>query len=72
MKMAVTYLSYLLRLWRDDEDAPWRAALEEPYTGAIHHFASLEQLYGYLEAQGKLPSREQEPGSTVRNSGRDQ
>ncbi|NKQ34249.1 MAG: hypothetical protein HF973_01390 [Chloroflexi bacterium] len=72
MKTAVIYLSYLLRLWRDDEDAPWRAALEEPLTGTIHHFASLEQLYGYLEAQGKRPPREQEAGLTVRNSERNQ
>lgn len=47
------YLSYLLRLWQtsDREDAVWRASLESPGTGERRGFASLEDLFDFLQAQ---------------------
>jgi len=47
------YLSYLLRLWgagRGAESA-WRASLESPMTGERHGFASLKDLFAFLQAQ---------------------
>ena len=47
----LTYLSYLLRLWRNDESASWRAALKNPRTGEQRAFASLGQLVAFLEEE---------------------
>ena len=48
-----SYLSYLLRLWlMEDGDQPqWRAALEDPRTGQLISFASLEELFVFLREQ---------------------
>ena len=50
------YLSYLLRLWQENEEAVegqegpvWRGSLTSPSTGERVGFASLEGLVAYLE-----------------------
>jgi len=54
------YLSYLLRLWRvDEESSPhrgaeqvvWRASLENPHTRQQQGFASLDELFDFLREQ---------------------
>ena len=64
------YLSYLLRLRRvSGGEAAWHASLEDPHTGELHHFASLEEAVDFLQAhmglapvgptsQGGQPGRE--------------
>jgi hypothetical protein len=52
------YLSYLLRLWREsDGEVPvWRASLRSSHTGETVGFASLEELFEFLQGQiGVLP-----------------
>ena len=44
------YLSYLLRLWGAGKGA-WRASLESPMTGERHGFASLKDLFAFLQAR---------------------
>ena len=59
------YLSYLLRLWRENdnegangvETAVWRASLERPQVGERQGFASLESLFAFLEKETKSCSR---------------
>jgi hypothetical protein len=59
------YLSYLLRLWREEnlkapgaDEAIWRASLESARTGEKKTFASLDDLVSFLREQtGKSPSR---------------
>jgi hypothetical protein len=46
-----TYLSYLLRIWRDHQRAPWRASLESTATGNVYRFADVEGLWTFLLAQ---------------------
>lgn len=45
------YLSYLLRIWQtaDGEVRIWRASLESPGSGEQLGFASLADLFAYLE-----------------------
>jgi hypothetical protein len=43
------YHAYLLRLWRDDENAPWRASLQEAHAGQLVSFASVAQLVAFIE-----------------------
>jgi hypothetical protein len=50
-KEQVTYRSYLLRLWRDGEQAPWRASLQSTRTGSVHRFSDLMALWAFLETQ---------------------
>lgn len=49
------YHAYLIRLWRDDEQQPWRAELVSPHSGEARHFATPEQAYAYLQQQLKPP-----------------
>ena len=52
------YLSYLLRLWGTGQDAEstWRASLESPMTGERRGFASLKDLFAFLQAQADGPA----------------
>ena len=61
------YMAYLLRLWQESggerarsdahPDGPlWRASLERPQGGERLGFASLEDLYAYLDAQTRSSS----------------
>jgi hypothetical protein len=45
------YLSYLLRLWQQGggEGSQWRASLESPHGGDRMGFASLADLFAFLE-----------------------
>jgi len=44
------YLSYLLRLWQESAgEGIWRASLEDPHTGERTGFASLEDLFAFLQ-----------------------
>ena len=59
-KKRTDYLSYLLRLWRDedqehsqvkDQGACWRASLQSPQSGKRIGFLSLEELFDYLRCE---------------------
>ncbi len=43
------YQAFLLRLWRETADAPWRVLLETAATGKRRGFASVESLFSYLD-----------------------
>lgn len=43
------YQAFLLRVWREDSLSGWRALLEDPHTGQSIGFASMNQLYDFLE-----------------------
>ena len=43
------YKAYLLRLWRENHEAPWRALLENPHTGDREAFATFAELVAFLE-----------------------
>ncbi len=62
------YHSYLLRLWQVGSDVPagqaWRASLENPHTGEILNFTSLERLFEFLEDQCS-PENPQKTGRVV-------
>jgi hypothetical protein len=45
------YHAYLLRLWREDANTPWRASLQEAHAGRSFNFASVAQLIAFIEAQ---------------------
>jgi len=47
------YLSYLLRLWRtgSEENGVWLVSLNNPFTGERLGFASLQDLFAFLQSQ---------------------
>jgi hypothetical protein len=61
MKQQKRYLSYLLRLWQESGGSPpgdplgdpplWRASLESPQSGERLGFASLADLFAFLEKE---------------------
>lgn len=51
------YMSYLLRMWRSEGDrVAWRASLESPLTGERQGFASLKDLFAFLQGQADSPA----------------
>jgi len=57
------YYAYLLRLWREEgPEENWRASLENARTGERIGFASLADVFGYLDRQLKpvLPAAQKE------------
>jgi hypothetical protein len=46
------YYAYLLRLWREGQAGEsWRASLQSAATGQRMNFASLEDLFNFLQRQ---------------------
>ena len=48
------YHAYMIRLWRDDPQQPWRAELVSPHTGEARRFASPEQMFTYVRQEMEL------------------
>jgi hypothetical protein len=63
-----TYLSYLLRLWREGHGGQfiWRASVEIPGLDKRLAFASLVALFAFLEAQTTAGAPDR--GCTRRNA----
>ena len=58
MKQQRHYLSYLLRLWSENDGDPplWRASLERPQSDERQVFAGLVDLFAFLEREtGAVP-----------------
>lgn len=57
------YQSFLLRMWRVQEDGhSWRVLLEEVETGKHYGFANLKDLLDFLErlnGEGEQPGKEE-------------
>lgn len=45
------HLAFLLRIWRENDRAPWRASLQSPQAGGQLGFASLDELFAFLQRQ---------------------
>jgi hypothetical protein len=64
---APTYLSFMLRLYRvdDEKESAWRMSLESPLTRERMGFASLEDLFAFLQQQmGMVSSVNQDSCAT--------
>jgi hypothetical protein len=55
------YMAYLLRLWQatEGDGAPWRASVESPQTGERRGFASLTELFTFLENEASQVIRDE-------------
>ncbi len=62
------YRAYLLRLWRDGEESPWRASLQDPRAGETFGFASVTQLIAFIEQQTQNFSESGIPGRRIDSS----
>lgn len=53
------YLAYMLRLWRAKSvgKPTWRASLESSLTGERQGFASLDELFAFLQQETDAVSR---------------
>lgn len=47
----VSQRSYLLRVWREDDQSPWRASLQSIATGERRGFGNLEAMLDFLKRQ---------------------
>ena len=45
------YQAYLLRLWQETPQSPWRASLQFVATGERRNFADVESLLAFLRSQ---------------------
>jgi hypothetical protein len=70
------YVAYLLRLWQvgDERQIGWRASLENAHTGKRQGFASLTELFTFLEnevcqaVQGQTAPSARGEGGDIDNS----
>ena len=46
-----SYVAYLVRLWQDGQAGQWRASAQSAQTGERTLFASLSELFVFLESQ---------------------
>ncbi len=46
--MTREYSAFLLRLWRNQPNQPWRVTLQNAQTGEQKHFANLERAVAFL------------------------
>ncbi len=65
------YVAYLLRLWqaREGGSTVWRASLESPQTGERRGFASLADLFTFLEHEVCQAAQGQPSPSTGEKGG---
>lgn len=50
-KTGQLYHSYLLRLWQDDHQTPWRVLVQSVQSGETIHFVDLNTFFAFLQAQ---------------------
>jgi hypothetical protein len=48
---STNYHSYLLRIWRDGPQRPWRVSMQCAATNTLHYFADTSHLLAFLQAQ---------------------
>lgn len=60
------YHSYLLRLWRNAPQGTWRASMQCTITSEFYHFADVEHLLDFLQAQAH---REEAPSIQTSDRG---
>ena len=56
------YNAYLLRLWQESPNAAWRASAQCAHTGEKFYFATLAELFTFLETQTRVDPPQKDPG----------
>jgi hypothetical protein len=65
------YRAYLVRLWQDSAEGPWRALARDAESGEEHRFVTTEQLFLFLhrQTQGRGPRAQEDVSPTMMESG---
>lgn len=48
----LNYAAYLIRLWQDTMDGPWRASAQSVQSGEVVRFGSLQDLFAFIMTEG--------------------
>jgi hypothetical protein len=59
--------SYLLRLWQEDAQSPWRASLQNVATNERFGFADLQSMFLFVEAQTGKSDKKNSTGVSNEN-----
>ncbi|RIK40704.1 MAG: hypothetical protein DCC55_14205 [Chloroflexi bacterium] len=51
LQLSGSYRAYLVRMWQEHPQSPWRASVHNAQTGEKRVFSDLEQLVAFLYAQ---------------------
>lgn len=51
LQLSGSYRAYLVRMWQEHPQAPWRASVQNAQTGELRRFSDLEQLVAFLYTQ---------------------
>jgi hypothetical protein len=51
LQLSGSYRAYLVRMWQEHPQAPWRASVQNAQTGELRIFSDLEQLVAFLYTQ---------------------
>ncbi len=52
-----TYSSFLVRLWQDAPDGPWRVSTQSVRTGEVMRFATIHDFYNFMRVEICQPAR---------------
>ena len=49
----LSYAAYLVRLWQDAPDGPWRASAQSVESGEVMRFGSLHDLFAFFMTESR-------------------
>ena len=49
----LSYAAYMVRLWQDTPDGPWRASAQSVHSGEVVRFGSLEDLFAFILTESR-------------------
>ena len=64
--MVSNYYAYLVRMWREHADAPWRVRVQAVESGEVFLFASLSEFVVFLE---QADEKRSQPNSSRSSDG---
>ena len=58
----LSYAAYMVRLWQDTPDGPWRASAQSVHSGEVKRFGTLQDLFAFFLTESRntvCPSNEE-------------
>lgn len=49
----LSYAAYMVRLWQDTPDGPWRASAQSVQSGEIVRFGALHDLFAFFMTESR-------------------
>ena len=47
------YAAYMVRLWQDTPDGPWRASAQSVHSGEVKRFGTIQELFAFILTESR-------------------